>query len=153
VADRPGRYTLAERLARKTDRSGGPDACWPFTGCISVNRGSGLGYGQLRVGSKVDGTRRLVKAHRLALILKTGEDRPLEDACHSCDNTVCCNPAHLSWGTHRANMADYIAKYGRIAVSKRPLPPRPGLPFEAPTPTDAELIAAACDAAMAEFDD
>lgn len=150
-----GRFTsrpLAERLAEKVDRSGGPDACWPFTGRISVNRGSGLGYGQIRDCSTVGQRGRLLKAHRTALVLATGDDPPDMDACHRCDNTICCNPSHLFWGTHRANMRDYIVKYGAIAVAKRPLPPRPGLPFEAP-PTDDELIAAAADAAMAVFEE
>lgn len=156
MAHRSGHFArrpLAERLAAKVDASGGPDACWPFTGRISVNRGTGLGYGQIRADRTTVGQQaRLLKAHRAALMLATGEDPPDKDACHACDNTICCNPKHLSWGTHRENMRDYIVKYGRLAVSKRPLPPRPGLPFE-PEPTDAEMLAAALDAAMEVFDE
>jgi hypothetical protein len=32
---------LADRLADLVDRSGGDDACWPFLGCVSKNRGAG----------------------------------------------------------------------------------------------------------------
>jgi hypothetical protein len=29
---------------------------------------------------------------------------------HSCDNKICCNPAHLSVGTHKDNSQDMIQK-------------------------------------------
>jgi hypothetical protein len=131
------RSSLADRFWAKVDRSAGPTACWPWLGYIGQNRGTGRGYGQIRDTSA--GSRgRLLKAHRVALVLKTGRDEPALDACHECDNSVCCNPGHLFWGTHRENMKDYILKYGRVAVEKRPLPPRPKLPFEdAVDPLDA----------------
>lgn len=121
--------SLAERLWAKVDRSAGDDehACWPFTGYIGQNRGTGRGYGQIRDAAP---SRKILKAHRVALILSSGEDKPEMDACHTCDNSVCCRPLHLFWGTHRENMKDYILKYGRVAVEKRPLPPRPRLPFD-----------------------
>jgi hypothetical protein len=84
-------------------------------------------------------------------MLATGQNPADMDACHTCDNTICCNPDHLFWGTHRANMRDYIVKYGRVAVSKRPLPPRPGLPFH--EPTDAEMLAEGVRAALEAFDE
>lgn len=126
------------------DRSGGPDACWPWTGYVGKNRGTGRGYGQIRDDYMAQGgTGKLLKTHRLALKLWTKRDEPAMDACHTCDNSVCCNPTHLFWGTHRENMRDYIVKYGRIAVEKRPLPPRPKLPFEDEIdPMDAALAAA-----------
>jgi hypothetical protein len=127
---------LADRLADLVDRSGGDDACWPFLGCVSKNRGAGPGYGTIR-GDRVLDERTgrlkrgpLIKAHRAALVLATGENPPEQDACHVCDNTVCCNPRHLFWGSHRYNMMDYIRKYGRLGVSKfAPPPPRPEKPL------------------------
>ena len=50
------------------------------------------------------------QAHRVSLILATGEDRPAEfDARHAplaCHNRLCINPAHLMWGSRQDNMED-----------------------------------------------
>ena len=67
---------------------------WPF-GTFSN------GYGSIRKGG------RTALAHRLALILFTGvEHRHLEALHGDCNNPSCVNPFHLSWGTHKRNMAD-----------------------------------------------
>ena len=115
--------SLAERFWPKVDRSGGPDVCWPWTGARSKK--TSAHYGVIRKGGK------LLGAHRVSLALvKSGGRMPKgKDACHKCDNPICCNPDHLFWGTHRENMRDYAAKYGRIAVEKRPPAPRPILQF------------------------
>jgi len=77
----------------------GPDDCWPWIGSLRDN-----GYGQFPLGSR----NRWVYAHRFALILTSGT----EGNCtlHSCDNPVCCNPAHLRWGTRVDNAADAVAR-------------------------------------------
>lgn len=41
-----------------------------------------------------------------------------EQACHSCDNPPCCNPAHLFVGSQSANLADMRSK-GRSATGDR----------------------------------
>lgn len=49
--------------------------------------------------------------HRKALSLRLG--RPVAagmDACHTCDNRGCVNPAHLYEGTRKQNMADCTAR-------------------------------------------
>ena len=71
-----------ERFWAKVDTSGGPDACWPWTGATAD------GYGRLRV----NGTN--TRAHHFALVR------------HICHNRLCCNPYHLLTGTHRDNMRD-----------------------------------------------
>lgn len=79
------RPTLDERFWSKVDMSGGPTACWPYTGCCDLPGG----YGQVRVGGHLE------KAHRVAFTLATGEIAPGEMVLHSCDNPPCCNPSHL----------------------------------------------------------
>lgn len=91
---------LAATITLKVDASGGPDACWPWTGRRNMH-----GYGML----SFDG--REVRAHRAALALATGRRLgPGEMACHRCDNPACCNPAHLFLGTAKDNMRDMVAK-------------------------------------------
>lgn len=95
---------LLERFAANVDTSGGPDACWPWTGGRNA-----LGYGRIHVG----GSRgRRLFAHRLAYEIAVG---PLAaNACHRCDNPPCCNPAHIFDGSQRDNILDAASK-GRIA--------------------------------------
>lgn len=64
------------------------------------------GYGQLRHEG------RTVYAHRLAYAESNGLDVFTMGGVvmHSCDNPSCANPAHLSLGTHAANMEDKIRK-------------------------------------------
>lgn len=81
------------------DRSRGPHVCWPWTRArYGEGRYGACGY-DLGDGKKTHGT------HRLAFILSGGElseDRP--HVIHSCDNKICCNPAHLSAGSHADNI-------------------------------------------------
>lgn len=92
-----GRHlTIAERFWDHVDKSGGPDACWPWTaGSVST------GYGALTVNGAFE------HAHRHAYNL-THPDDPLGDrfCLHSCDNPPCCNEKHLRAGTQAENMRD-----------------------------------------------
>lgn len=91
----PKPRALADRFWSKVDRSGGPDACWPWTG------GTTGPYGAF------NGT----TANRVALGLSLGRAlTPLEQACHTCDNPPCCNPSHLFPGSVGDNAADRVAK-------------------------------------------
>lgn len=95
--------SLAERVWRRVDKSGGPDACWPFA---EAGRNA-KGYGVL-------GGRPKNLAHRVAYEAANG---PIPDdlfVLHRCDNPPCCNPAHLFPGTNTDNMRDMSAK-GRAA--------------------------------------
>jgi hypothetical protein len=93
----------AERFWDRCDLSGGPDACWPWTGARTS-----WGYGNTRVDGKTVGT------HRVAWQLTHGPIPAGMSVLHRCDNPPCCNPRHLFLGSPLDNKADSIAK-GRDA--------------------------------------
>jgi hypothetical protein len=91
---------LRARFWSWVDSSGGPDACWPWTGYRKPG-----GYGQFRLGD-----RNYVTSSRVACALTNG---PIPDrywACHTCDNPPCCNPSHIFIGTGSENAMDMVAK-------------------------------------------
>lgn len=91
---------VTARLDRYIDRSGGPSACWPWTG-----RSHSRGYPVLWV-RLTDGSRRQLKVHRLVAELINGEvDETVDHICHDastcvggvdCPHRRCENPAHLA---------------------------------------------------------
>ncbi|WP_139234271.1 HNH endonuclease [Methylobacterium pseudosasicola] len=94
AADRSRLWTYIDRRE--------PYECWPWVGA-----GNGTGYGRIRVQG------RLYLPHRLVCADASG---PLADlpqhhgtvVRHSCDNPICCNPAHLITGTQRQNVEDTV---------------------------------------------
>lgn len=80
--------------------------CWEWTG-YTVG-----GYGRTEINHK------LLFSHRVAWILTHGEIPDNLEILHSCDNRACCNPNHLSLGTHKANMEEMKLK-GRSAKGER----------------------------------
>lgn len=100
--------SVACRFWSHVDRSGGPDACWVWTGALDA-----CGYGSF--GHRESG------AHRFAWVLAHGPIPVGAFIMHTCDvryprhETVyrqCVNPAHLQAGTHAENMA-HMARVGR----------------------------------------
>ena len=77
----------------------------PNTGCFlwagAVDR---KGYGQYRAGSRRDGTRRTVRAHRLAYEELVGPIPEGLQIDHLCRVRCCVNPAHLEPVTNRENV-------------------------------------------------
>jgi hypothetical protein len=95
-----------DRFWSRVDRSGGPDACWLWTGATHF-----WGYGRVGLFDRVFLT------HRLAFFLEYGW-WPEPYCCHACDNPPCVNPAHLFACTATDNMRDCCDK-GRIARHNR----------------------------------
>lgn len=95
--------TAVERFWKNVDRSGGADACWPWTGALNDG-----GYGIASVNSQQ------VRAHRFAYFLLHGRmpERDTDHTCHNgsgceggrtCPHRACCNPAHLEDVTRQIN--------------------------------------------------
>lgn len=93
------------RFWAKVDTSGGPDACWPWTGSRQGRGGYGI----------VEWRGRPTRAHRLAYTLAVGTIPDGLYICHRCDVPACCNPIHLYAGTQFDNMRDCVER-GRNAV-------------------------------------
>jgi HNH endonuclease len=97
------------RFWSKVDGSGGPEACWPWTG--AQNRG---GYGAAWHAGRVR------TASRMAWELT---NRPIPEGAHvlhRCDNPPCCNPAHLYLGDDAANHADMVGRRRSNAGERNP---------------------------------
>jgi len=94
------------RLLSKIDQSGGPDACWPFTGAKNAK-----GYGNFWLQGHYLG------AHRAAWLLMVGdvpEGIEVDHVCHNedpdcaggstCPHRKCANwKRHLRLATHKQN--------------------------------------------------
>jgi len=74
-----------------------PNLCW-------IWQATGERYGNFSVGKSQ------YKSNRIAYFLHYKEDPKELSVMHSCDNPKCCNPAHLSLGTHLENMQDMASK-------------------------------------------
>lgn len=72
--------------------------CWDWTGSKK-----GL-YGGFNVNNKT------VFAHRFAYEITNGAIPLNMVVMHSCDNTLCCNPSHLSIGSQKDNVLDKVSK-------------------------------------------
>ncbi len=103
----------------RVDWSGGPTACWPWTGPAYV----ATGYGQATNIHDLPGasTSDSTVAHRLAWIITNGDPgthvapsgkvvvNRIRHRCPGGPNRLCCNPAHLAIGTDKANADDRLA--------------------------------------------
>jgi len=83
--------------------------CWTWKGAQAcVKRGGGVPRGVVNFNNK------RCYVYRLVFEMKTGETiAPRALIRHTCDNPICCNPAHLLSGTDRDNALD-AARRGRL---------------------------------------
>ena len=81
--------------------NGDTNVCWPYKKTVNAKDG--------RPYFTVKGKRR--PAYTVALECYSGMlQTEGQVARHSCDNPICCNPHHLSWGTHQDNMDDMVER-------------------------------------------
>lgn len=112
--------TLAKRFWSKVDTNNGyvpthmPHIghCWNWTAYITHD-----GYGQIAIGSRVERTRRMERAHRVSWFIANFE-WPTVYVLHKCDNRLCVRPDHLFLGTVVDNNKDTVSK-GRSAKGDR----------------------------------
>lgn len=76
--------------------------CWWWVGGVNSN-----GYGQIRVGNKMD------SAHRVSFELYNEKTPVGLNILHGCDNPLCVNPAHLRAGTQQENIMDMVLRRRR----------------------------------------
>ena len=98
-------YTVARFWAKVDSRRG--DACWEWKGGKCGREGQQ--YGTFSIAGKMH------PANRIAWEMHNNQSLGERIACHTCDNPVCCNPAHIYAGTHKTNRQDAMRK-GRAVI-------------------------------------
>ncbi len=96
ITEDPELEALVRKLWKNIDKSGGPDACWPWTGFCRQD-----GYGLIFTNFN-DGSGRTMLVHRLVYILEVDNLSDKKGYCVThvredggrCEHK-CCNPKHL----------------------------------------------------------
>lgn len=90
------RAPAADRFMDKVEKT---DFCWAWTGAKQK-----LGYGTFGVGSRTDGSRQNVLAHRFSYELHKGKIPAGLHLDHLCRNPNCVRPDHLEPVTRAVNV-------------------------------------------------
>ena len=86
----------------------------PISGCWEWQGSKRRGYGRTIIGSRTNGTRKSVSAHRLSYQVFVGKIPEGYEICHKCDNPSCINPEHLFAGTRQDNIDDRERKHRNV---------------------------------------
>jgi hypothetical protein len=93
---------LLARILSRTVRN--EMGCLIWQGQKIRSRNSRTWYGQYNFRD------RTITVHRIVISLTQREAGFREVVMHTCDNGLCCNPAHLKFGTTQENLKDAAAK-------------------------------------------
>ena len=96
--------SISERLWERVDKNSDVSGCWLWTGSYNSH-----GYGQMMIGSRLDGSRKLAVTHRLAYQAIKGDIPSHLEIDHLCRNRKCCNPEHLEAVPHSVNVNRAVA--------------------------------------------
>lgn len=85
--------------------------CWLWIGTSVTNR-NGRRYGTINVRisrGRNKGRSKKWFVHRLVITVFKGRAMSIRQVgMHLCNNTLCCNPAHLAGGSQRANVRQCV---------------------------------------------
>lgn len=100
----PGPITAknAERFWKKVDKRG-PDECWPW---LASTSGHSKKYPNKEPRGGIRINKRRIPATRAGWFIHYGFDPYPLHVLHTCDNGLCCNPAHWFRGTNKENILD-----------------------------------------------
>lgn len=98
--------TPQQRFWKKVNRTTNHNDCWEWQGATNSRN-----YGTLVADKKA------WLAHRYSYTINKGQIPHGYQIMHTCDNTKCVNPNHLTAATQKTNMKDMVNK-GRHAEHK-----------------------------------